>query len=150
TADSGQLDIAAVAELPPNNSYAGYRMYRFDDALQAEFPVFIKLEFGVANEGLSPSGSTNARRGNSPRIRATVATETDGSGQVGGQAIRTFACPQEWAHSNGAYPTPVTNNGLSYCCRNDDVGFFGFIYGAGSRNNPPPSGSDYVGATLAF
>lgn len=149
TEDAGQLDISAVASLPSMGSFAGYRMYRFDDGLQDESPIFIKIEFGVGPEGLRSTPSQ--RKSDAPNLRVTVGNSTDGAGQVVGEYARHFHCPQEYSLTNGGGSDDNETNGLSYCCRNDDIGFFGFVYGAGSRNNPPQhSSSADLLATLVF
>lgn len=48
TADTGQIDWTTVVRpgaVYNGESYMGYEMYRFDDALQATRPVFLKIEW---------------------------------------------------------------------------------------------------------
>jgi hypothetical protein len=72
TSDTGQVDLSTAAR-PAGSSYAGYRIYRFDDALQATHPVFMKMEYGV--------GSVQDR----PTFRIQTATATNGAGGLLGQ-----------------------------------------------------------------
>lgn len=153
TGDTGQLDIDAVAALPADNTYAGYRMYRFNDALQATSPIFIKIEFGCGPEGLSASSNTGQRRGRCLRTRVTYGKETNGAGIFVGNETAPSTFPQALAStSTGA--TQLTHHGTSYACFNEEAGFFGFIYGVGSRNKPfAVSGSnsgEYYGSTIAI
>ena len=92
TSDTGQIDWATVLK-PASTAFAGYEMWRFDDALQATAPVFIKLEYG-------------ANAGNRPYLRPQVGQGTSGTGIVGtayGNA-QTISAPLVW-------PYPL----LSYC-----------------------------------
>lgn len=72
TADAGQIDFATVAKPASGSSYAGFKMYRFDDSLQATAPVFVKLEFGT-------NSSTT------PALAITVSSGTNGFGVATGQ-----------------------------------------------------------------
>jgi hypothetical protein len=54
TADTGQIVDPTTLPLPATNSTeAGYRMYRFDDALQATAPIYIRVGVGRGNSNLS-------------------------------------------------------------------------------------------------
>lgn len=74
TTDTGQVDLTAVAK-PSASVFAGFRMYRFADALQATSPVFIRVDYGCATVA------------NTPALRITVGTTTDGAGVIGGQMM---------------------------------------------------------------
>lgn len=71
--DTGQIDWLTVTRPVATNTYAGYEIWRFDDALQATKPVFFKLEYGV---------SAVVDR---PALRITVCTATNGAGTPAGQ-----------------------------------------------------------------
>jgi hypothetical protein len=45
TSDTGQINWATVTR-PAIGALAGYEMWRFNDALQATKPVFIRLDYG--------------------------------------------------------------------------------------------------------
>jgi hypothetical protein len=72
TSDTGQINWATVAR-PAVNTIAGYEIWRFNDALQATKPVFIRLDYGTY---------TPVDR---PRLITRVATATDGAGTLTGQ-----------------------------------------------------------------
>ena len=76
TTDTGQIDWATVLR-PGVSTYAGYEIWRFNDALQATKPVFIKMEYG---------GSATVDR---PNLRVTVGTGTNGAGTLTGQVGTT-------------------------------------------------------------
>ena len=141
TATPGQLDIADVIALPADGSYAGFVEYAFDDALQATTPIVIKLEYGCGIEGLYPYGSGSVRS-RTPRIRATVTCN--------GKTSSTFECPQSF-QSSGSGTSQLTALGICYLVYNPAQGFFGCVYGAGSRNKPFIDGNgSYYGATLTL
>lgn len=73
TSDSGQINWT-TATRPPVNGSAGYEIYRFNDAQQAAWPVYFKLEYG--------SGNTLG----GGRLGLTVGTGTNGAGVITGQA----------------------------------------------------------------
>lgn len=140
TSTAGQLDISAVSSLPADDTFAGFREYAFDDALQSEAPVIIKLEFGCGQEGLYAYGEYYRSR--APRIGVTILFK--------GVTSATYKCPQIYSSSYaGTSNSQLTNAGSSYICHGK--GFLGYCYGAGSRNKPfsSPYG-DYYGATLTL
>lgn len=150
TDDTGQLDVDSVTVLPEDLTYAGYRLYRFNDALQASCPIFIKLDIGCGSEGMG--SSSNYRRSRCLNIQVTVSNATDGSGglEVMSPVIRS-RYPQGYNQAGGSVTTQLVSAGTSFACSNTDSGFFGFVYGAGSRNNPLASQyGAYTGCTLAL
>lgn len=72
TADTGQLD-PTTASKPATASFAGGRMYRFNDALQATKPIFVKVFFGVSGTSF-----------NIPMLAVQVGTATNGANVLGG------------------------------------------------------------------
>lgn len=72
TSDTGQINWVTVTR-PAINTSAGYEMWRFNDALQATKPVFVRLDYGIAAVA------------DRPRIIARVGTATDGAGTLTGQ-----------------------------------------------------------------
>lgn len=79
-ADTGQIDWTTAVR-PAASGYSGYEIWRFNDALQATKPVFIKIEYG---------GSSTVDR---PSFRTTVGTGSNGSGTLTGQlgVVRSFS-----------------------------------------------------------
>lgn len=71
TADTGQINLSTVTAPAGTFTFQGYKIYRFDDALQATKPVFIKVEFGSAS-------NLQTR----PALRFNVATATNGAGTL--------------------------------------------------------------------
>lgn len=47
TADTGQINLTTVARPTAVSTFAGYEVWRFNDALQAQSPIFFKIEYGV-------------------------------------------------------------------------------------------------------
>lgn len=73
TADTGQVNWSTVTR-PSAATDGGYEIWRFNDALQATLPIYIRIDFGVA--------ATQDR----PRLKFTVGTGSNGSGTINGQA----------------------------------------------------------------
>lgn len=74
TADTGQINWATVTKPAAINTAAGYEIWRFNDALQATKPVFIKIEYG--------SGAVVDR----PSLWITTGSVTNGAGTLSGQS----------------------------------------------------------------
>lgn len=72
TADTGQIDWLTVLTPSTTNQVRGFEMWRFADALQATYPVFIKIEYGSGAATLAPG------------IKVTVGIATDGAGNLTG------------------------------------------------------------------
>ena len=141
TSTAGQLVIDDVTALPADNTFAGFIEYAFDDALQSEAPVIIKLAFGCGNEG---TGSVYYFvRSGTPRIGVTV--------YFRGKVVATFACPQSATVMSGENNTQLVDAGSSYISHDKAKGWLGVCYGAGSRNKPFASvNGSYYGATLTL
>ena len=75
TADSGQINWAAVAAPTAINTKVGYEIYRFNDTIQSTAPVFIKLSFGSGGSSSYPS------------LWISVGTGSDGSGTLTGEIL---------------------------------------------------------------
>jgi hypothetical protein len=88
TADTGQVNLATMVR-PAANGFAGYRIYRFNDAMQASKPVFIKWEYGVAS-------ATNM-----PSWRISLGTGTNGAGTLTGTVIGTYQAAASSSKSAG-------------------------------------------------
>jgi hypothetical protein len=73
TADTGQVDLTTAAKPAGSGAYAGYKVYRFADALQATKPVFIKVEYGTSDWAATRGG-----------LRVTVGSGTNGAGTITG------------------------------------------------------------------
>lgn len=77
TGDTGQIDLATAVKPAAINTAAGYEIYRFNDALQATKPVFLKVEYGI--------GSSLDR----PGLWLTVGTQSTGAGVFTGVTTTT-------------------------------------------------------------
>jgi hypothetical protein len=75
--DTGQLNPATTTRPASGLPGAGFRMYRFDDAAQTTFPIFLRVDFVVA------TGQIFAM----PTVR--VSTQTDGAGAMTGTRLST-------------------------------------------------------------
>ena len=70
TSDTGQINWTTVLAPIGGSQSMGYEIYRFNDSLQATYPIFVKVEYG--------SGSTTAYTG----IWWTIGAATDGAGTL--------------------------------------------------------------------
>lgn len=82
TADTGQIDWTTVTRPGINTYAAAPEIWRFNDALQATAPIFIKFRYGTPNNG-SPAGMA---------IAVTVGTGSNGSGSLTGITSTEIAC----------------------------------------------------------
>lgn len=94
TSDTGQINLTTVTA-PALGAFAGYEIWRFNDAEQASHPIYMKVEYGKA-------GATTQ-----PALRWTVGTGSNGSG--------TLTNPNTASPSamNGGTPS---GNGLIHAC----------------------------------
>lgn len=95
TSDSGQINWATVNIVA--SQMAGYEIFRFNDALQATHPIFIKLEYGSV-------GGTYAG------FRTTVGKATDGAGNLSGILHQAASCPNG-NQNNGTDFTSYVSSG---------------------------------------
>ena len=138
----GQLVIDDVSALPTDGTFAGFIEYAFDDALQSEAPVIIKLSYGCGIEGFCVAG-LDYNRTRTPRIGVTVYFK--------GAVVSAFQCPQTSNLSSSKTTTQLTNAGISYISHDKTKGWLGVCYGAESRNKPFAYGAgNYYGATLTL
>jgi hypothetical protein len=77
TSDTGQINFTTVAKPTGATTVAGYEIWRFNDALQATTPVFIKLEYGTGNVATAHG------------MWITIGSSTDGAGNLTGVQIST-------------------------------------------------------------
>lgn len=123
--DGGALNIDAVSALPAMGAYAGYKLFAFNDALQATAPVIIKIEYGVGKMALAYS-SGNTPNNTFPRIRISVVFN-------GNSTPAKWMCPTGYdGHSSSPTTTVTITPGLSYIVYSPEKGFFGVTNGAGA------------------
>lgn len=114
TADTGQINWATVTK--GGGGVAGYEIWRFNDALQASAPVFMKIGYGTGNLTSVPA------------IFLQVGTGSNGSGGLIGTV--TTGNPKIGYTNSGGATTPkacaMSYNGRSFA-------FFGFDQTVGSN-----------------
>lgn len=74
TADTGQIDWLTVLAPTTPDQICGYEIFRFNDALQATSPIFIKISYGSGAYGVSATTC--------PYIKTAVGKGSDGSGNL--------------------------------------------------------------------
>ncbi len=72
TADTGQINWVTVTTPAGVNTYSGYEIWRFADALQASAPVYFKIQYG---EGSTADG---------PGVRVQFGSGSNGTGTLTG------------------------------------------------------------------
>lgn len=117
TADTGQINWATVTRTASTNVAQGYEIYRFNDALQGTYPLFLKIEYGTG-------GSTTG-----PGMWLTVGTGTNGAGTLTGTASTRVTL-----HGNNAPASTVTAYPTYVCVKN---GYVGVILKAGGLSSTP-------------
>lgn len=155
TADTGQLDIAAVVAMPSKNVYVGYRMYEIDDDLSAAgYKIYMKLEFGGFSETAYSQFHNQATATGS--IKSSFGMKTDGAGELLSQSMAALTPAPIMRHP--ASELSVSNNNLSftrpssysYCCKNDDLGFFGLMFACNHRGWTSETSAWFNGASLSI
>lgn len=124
TADTGQIDWStAVYNSTSTNTVVGYEIWRFNDALQATAPIFLKIEYG--------NGSAITR----PAVFVTVGTGSNGAGTLTGVQTSRRSCINVLGTGN-------TSNFPSYFSYSAALGFLGVVGWAGvsSTGNAPAVG----------
>lgn len=93
TSDTGQINWTTVTRTAAAYTggggaevIQGYEIYKFNDSLQATFPVFIKVEYGyIRDENVNGAGVAVT----APVLYVNVAASTNGSGTLNGTMIGT-------------------------------------------------------------
>lgn len=93
TADTGQINWATVTRPLAVNTFQGYEIWRFNDALQATVPVYFKIEYGSGNASAAVPG-----------IRMQVGSSSNGSGTLGGQ----LSCQTRIGSNSSSAATPYS------------------------------------------
>jgi len=71
TSDTGQLTPPITAAKPTStNTYVGYEIFRFNDAYQSTYPVFLKVQYGHGGDI------------NRPAVAIQMGTGSNGSGTI--------------------------------------------------------------------
>jgi hypothetical protein len=135
TADTGQYEYGTskYASLNDNggnlNGSLGYRIYRLDDDLATEYPIFIKIELYSAFGGPSVGYSIGSE--------ITVGTQTDGTGSLKGittSVKNVVGYPYQRNTKPSAYQSFASSVPLS--------GFVAVVYSPG--NNFPDCGHRFA------
>jgi hypothetical protein len=115
TADTGQINTA-TATRPATSASGGFQIWRFNDSLQATFPVFLRIEYRTG------SAATN------PLVRIGIGTGTDGAGTLTGTAsyVPLDINPQS------SQVTDTTRN--SYWCHKPGVLAWDYKVGASTQS----------------
>lgn len=139
TSDTGQINSATVTRAGTSTA-AGYEIYKFQDSMQASFPVFFKIEYG--------QGAVADR----PSLWITVGTGSNGSGTISTQVGTRKQIFPAVSKTAGATLT-------SYCCgRPDGIGLYThydpatntFAYGFFIERSKDGSGNNTTDCILTY
>lgn len=121
TSDTGQIDWGTVTR-PTTNTDAGYEIWRFNDALQATQPIFMKISFGTHSTALKG------------RIRIVVGSGSDGAGNLTGAEWDDLGASNSKQSINfsGTVQSPTTVAYPSYFCYNSTLGVFTLVWKLGA------------------
>lgn len=139
-ADTGQINPATVTKPTVVSTYAGFRIYKANDSLQATKPLYVKMEYGV---------SIGVNR---PICRVTIATATNGAGTLTG--VISSASTLQGTGSDGSGAAFVIGGGGSRCAffQHYDSGNTNFqnFFAIGRFLNPADGGAGGDGYTAFF
>lgn len=79
---SGSINWSTAVASTGSSFVYGYEVFRFNDALQATAPIFLKLTYTNRDVGAGPGATA-------PRIVVEMGTTHNGSGTIGGQLFAT-------------------------------------------------------------
>lgn len=129
TSDTGQLaDFSGVTSDIPGRTdvYYGFRIYRFNDSLQSESPVFLRVQFECR-------GGTSAYSWDIPNFGLRIGSGTDGAGNlINASTIRR--APNYRASSSSGTPSSMayTGNLQSYAYHGEGL-LWVMLKGGGCR-----------------
>lgn len=133
TADTGQCwtpNTATATWSSSVNTSFGYVIGEFNDALNTDYPVYIRFDFG------------NGAVDTNPQVWLTVGTSTNGSGTIGGTSMTKGAA------LSGATPSSPSTNYPSYFVYNSTYGVLGMSYKVGGSNASGDTGLAFGGFYL--
>ena len=119
TADTGQINIAAIAAVPAINVSAGYEIRALLD--KPNFPLYFKIEYG-----------TNGTTGR-PQVWLTIGSSSDGAGNITGFIFQARLATgySSWGINS------TTSNYLTFACNTAASKWGYFKAGSLSNGNSP-------------
>jgi len=103
TADTGQINVSTVTRPTATATSGGYAILRFNDAAQATYPLYLKIEFGTA----SNSSAANSM----PQVWLTIGKGSDGAGNISSALLPRAALGP--AASGTATPVTTSLQGVA-------------------------------------
>lgn len=116
TADTGQINLATTPRPPSGGSDVGYEIWRFNDALQATAPIFLRV-------GYTAVGSTPPAN---PALDVTVGKGSNGAGAITGVLL-----PEKLV----SRAQPLAANSLTWASHSD--GSLGLATSVGVNTTSP-------------
>lgn len=100
TADTGQINLSTAVRAAVSTP-VGYEIFAFNDALQATYPVYIKVEYGMGTSS------------NYPGIWITVGNSTDGAGTLNGYKTSRYYLSTGGTSTTGSSGVSGSTNRLT-------------------------------------
>lgn len=137
TSDTGQVDLDTIVAPSWTASEVGmgYLIYRFDDALQATNPIFMRIDFNIVFWSFSTSNSTAMQAQGAIQTKFTFGTGTDGAGTITSPSMSVYSpfTDNDDTTTAEAASRSADRNGINYLSYNDEQGFLFFVYGSGAN-----------------
>lgn len=130
TADTGQVNWSTV-NLPIGNTLIGYEIWRFNDAMQASYPIYIRLAYYTA-----------ATVTNSYIATIQIGTSTDGAGNLTGYTTTAVTFSRQAVGSAGNAFASTTLPYASYLCCT--AGFLGLVHKQDCLGTALPATSAFI------
>jgi hypothetical protein len=149
TTDTGQINWTTVLHPTVANTAAGYEVYKFTDALQATYPIFVKVEYGT--------GPLVAQ----PDIWITIGTATNGAGTLSGSLMARTAL-HVYDRASGGIRSTTTPYQSYFCFDGSYLGVVHKLEGVTAYNGgiwpnaafmigrPSDSSGNYIGGGYVF
>ena len=135
TSDTGQIDWTTVAAPGGVDTYMGYEIWRFADALQATAPVYIKIEYGSSSVATAPS------------VRIQFGSGSNGSGTLTGNLSSQFISAVTSVTANAVVVGSGSTNRFCIAAGFTTAGGYGMFFGF--ERSKDASGNDTAEAVLA-
>jgi hypothetical protein len=133
TADTGQVTISSMVAptWSASPTSMGYLIYRFNDALQATKPIFMKIEFIVLRWSYLANSSVTYQNEGGFQTKFTFGTGSDGAGNITNPSSLFYSpVSSSFTGTSEAVPRAADRMGVNYLTYNAEQGFLFFVYGS--------------------
>jgi hypothetical protein len=141
TADTGQINWTTVALPGAANTIAGFEIWRFNDALQATSPIFIKIQYGTSSLTSIPLILIQVGQGSNGSGTLTGTLMTNTAMSAAQQSSSVTNAPAFWCY-NATYGTLWCSwkFGVNNAATNANTPLGGFLIERSCDTNGNPTG----------